>query len=113
MRSIRWTRAAAVSAVAAMAVAAGCGGGGGGGNGNLPTKIGKGEGKLNVIAWEGYTDPSWVKPFEQQTGCTVNSKYAGSSDEMVTLMRQGGGTQYDLVSASGAASLRLIRGGDV
>ena len=28
-------------------------------------------------------------------------------------MRQGGGTQYDLVSASGDASLRLIRGGDV
>ena len=43
----------------------------------------------------------------------MHSKYAGSSDEMVTLMRQGGGTQYDMVSASGDASLRLIRGGDV
>src|SRR5947207_15342440 len=29
---------------------------------------------------------------------------------MVTLMRQGGGSRYDLVSASGDASLRLIRG---
>ena len=66
-----------------------------------------------MIAREGYTQPQWVKPFEQQTGCQVNSKYAGSSDEMVTLMRQGGGSQYDLVSASGDASLRLIRGGDV
>jgi putative spermidine/putrescine transport system substrate-binding protein len=66
-----------------------------------------------VIAWEGYTQPQWVKPFQQQTGCKVSSKYAGSSDEMVTLMRTGGGTQYDLVSASGDASLRLIRGGDV
>jgi putative spermidine/putrescine transport system substrate-binding protein len=75
--------------------------------------IGKGEGTLNVIAWEGYTQPQWVNPFQQQTGCKVNAKYAGSSDEMVTLMRQGGGTQYDLVSASGDASLRLIRGGDV
>ena len=28
-------------------------------------------------------------------------------------MRQGGGSQYDMVSASGDASLRLIRGGDV
>jgi putative spermidine/putrescine transport system substrate-binding protein len=46
-------------------------------------------------------------------GCTVHRKYAGSSDEMVTLMRQGGGGEYDLVSASGDASLRLIRGGDV
>jgi putative spermidine/putrescine transport system substrate-binding protein len=32
---------------------------------------------------------------------------------MVALMRQGGGTQYDMVSASGDASLRLIRGDDV
>jgi putative spermidine/putrescine transport system substrate-binding protein len=43
----------------------------------------------------------------------VNRKYAGSSDEMVALMRQGGGSEYDLVSASGDASLRLIYGGDV
>ena len=53
-----------------------------------------------------------MKPFEKQTGCKVTAKYAGSSDEMVTLMRQGGG-QYDMVSASGDASVRLIRGGDV
>src|SRR5437764_11293292 len=80
---------------------------------NLPTKIGAGEGQLNLVAWEGYTQPQWVKPFEKQTGCQVHAKYGGSSDEMVTLMRQGGGTQYDLVSASGDASLRLIRGGNV
>jgi putative spermidine/putrescine transport system substrate-binding protein len=91
-----------------------CGGGGGGSTtSSLPTSVGRGEGQLNVIAWEGYTQPEWVKPFEQATGCQVNAKYAGSSDEMVTLMRQGGGSQYDLVSASGDASLRLIKGGDV
>src|SRR4051794_10427317 len=103
-------------------VAAGCGpsdnsstsgGGGGTSASNLPQKIGPGEGKLTVIAWEGYTQPDWVKPFEQQTGCQVSAKYGGSSNEMVTLMRQGGGGQYDMVSASGDASLRLIRGGDV
>jgi putative spermidine/putrescine transport system substrate-binding protein len=79
---------------------------------SLPTTIGNGEGQLNLVAWEGYTQPEWVKPFEAQSGCHVHSKYAGSSDEMVTLMRQGGG-QYDMVSASGDASLRLIRGGEV
>jgi putative spermidine/putrescine transport system substrate-binding protein len=77
------------------------------------TSIGKGEGSLNLIAWEGYTDPSWVKPFEQQTGCKVNAKFAGTSSEMVSLMANGGGGQYDLVSASGDADLRLIYGGDV
>jgi len=101
--------------VAALVVAA-CGSSGSSStssSGSLPASIGKGEGKLNMIAWEGYAQPQWVKPFEAQTGCQVNAKYAGSSDEMVALMRQGGGTQYDLVSASGDASLRLIRGGDV
>ncbi len=67
-------------------------------------------GTLNMIAWEGYTQPQWVKPFETSSGCKVNAKYAGSSDEMVTLMRSGGGGQYDMVSASGDASLRLIYG---
>jgi putative spermidine/putrescine transport system substrate-binding protein len=121
MRFDRSSGRAAAGTVVAMALAvvvAACGGSsssssGGGSSSNLPTKIGPGEGQLNVIAWEGYTQPQWVKPFEQQTGCQVHAKYAGSSDEMVTLMRQGGGSQYDMVSASGDASLRLIRGGDV
>jgi putative spermidine/putrescine transport system substrate-binding protein len=128
MRKLRrkagWAALGAVTAVLAL-LAAGCGGGGGssskskaggGGGGNapnLPTSIGKGEGQLNLVAWEGYAQDQWVKPFKQQTGCVVHRKYAGSSDEMVTLMRQGGGSQYDLVSASGDASLRLIAGKDV
>ena len=99
---------AAVVAAALCVPAAGIGSGNG-----LPTKIGKGEGQLNLVAWEGYTYKQWVKPFENATGCTVHSKFAGSSDEMVTLMRQGGGSQYDMVSASGDAALRLIYGKDV
>jgi putative spermidine/putrescine transport system substrate-binding protein len=79
----------------------------------LPTKVGAGEGQLTMIAWEGYLDKKWVNPFVKQTGCKVKPKYAGSSDEMVTLMRSGGGGQYDMVSASGDASLRLIYGKDV
>lgn len=78
-----------------------------------PSSIGEPEGQLNIVVWEGYAQDEWVKPFEQQTGCIVHRKYAGSSDEMVALMRQGGGSEYDLVSASGDASLRLIYGGNV
>jgi putative spermidine/putrescine transport system substrate-binding protein len=121
MKNARYVIWAALAVlVGAMALAAaGCGGddsGGASGAGDttaLPTKVGPGEGTLNLIAWEGYTEDQWVKPFEQETGCQVNAKYGGSSDEMVTLMRQGGGGQYDMVSASGDASLRLIKGGDV
>src|SRR3954465_2952860 len=114
-------RGLGASALASLVVmlalaAAGCGGSddkeSSGEKSSLPTSIGPGEGKLSLIAWEGYTQPEWVKPFEKETGCMVTSKYGGSSDEMVTLMRQGGG-QYDMVSASGDASLRLIQGGEV
>jgi putative spermidine/putrescine transport system substrate-binding protein len=77
------------------------------------SEIGEGEGALNLIAWGGYTEESWVKPFEQDTGCQVSVTTGNTSDEMVNLMRQDGGTAFDGVSASGDASNRLIAGGDV
>ena len=86
---------------------------GGGGTAQGPDINAKGEGKLNMVIWEGYADPSYVKTFEQQTGCKVNAVPAGSSDEMFTKFRSGGGGQYDLVSPSGDASLRLIKSGAV
>ncbi|MGH3418535.1 MAG: ABC transporter substrate-binding protein [Streptosporangiaceae bacterium] len=138
-RGHRRPMAIALGIVAAAVLAAGCGSSGGSSSGgstssagsatqngggavagatvptaNLPVlqKIGQGEGQLNLIAWEGYLDPKWVKPFEQQTGCQVNAKYAGSSDEMVALMKNGGGGQYDMVSSSGDADLRILYAGD-
>ncbi len=116
-------RGAAALLVGALGlVASGCGSSGGGGKSatpkgpNLPSSIGKGEGKLNLIEWPYYSDPSFAKKFTQQTGCVIHRKDAGSSNQMVALMRAGGGGgggQWDLVSASGDASLRLIKGGDV
>jgi putative spermidine/putrescine transport system substrate-binding protein len=86
---------------------------------NVPMlkSLGKGEGALNLIVWAGYAENGsndktvdWVNPFTKATGCKVNAKTAGTSDEMVSLMKTGG---YDGVSASGDASLRLIYGGQV
>jgi len=78
------------------------------------TEIGAGEGQVNIVAWAGYiergeTDKAfdWVTKFEAASGCKVNVKTAGTSDEMVALMNEGG---FDLVTASGDASLRLIAG---
>ncbi len=68
-------------------------------------------GQLNIVAWEGYVDDSWKKPFEDKTGCKISVTYAGSSDEMFSKFRSGGGATYDLVSASGDASLRFIQAG--
>ncbi|HET7419428.1 MAG TPA: ABC transporter substrate-binding protein [Candidatus Dormibacteraeota bacterium] len=77
------------------------------------TSIGAGEGALNLIDWGGYVQAQWQTPFEQTTGCKINYKDAGSSDEMVSLMQNGGGGQWDMVSASGDADLRLIYNGSV
>ncbi|HEX5582928.1 MAG TPA: hypothetical protein VFX08_04535, partial [Gaiella sp.] len=57
----------------------------------VPTSVGKGEGKLTLVAWEGYTEKQWVAPFEKATGCDVTTKYAGSSNDMFNLMTSGGG----------------------
>ncbi|NCM97515.1 MAG: ABC transporter substrate-binding protein [Rhodobacterales bacterium] len=78
------------------------------------TSLGAGEGQLNIVAWPGYvergeTDAAydWVTKFEAASGCKVNVKTANTSDEMVALMNEGG---FDLVTASGDASLRLVAG---
>lgn len=80
-------------------------------------EVGAGEGQVDIIAWAGYiergeTDPDydWVTQFEKDTGCKVNVKVAATSDEMVSLMNEGG---FDLVTASGDASLRLVAGDKV
>jgi len=110
---------AAVSA--ATLILAGCGSSSSSSSGvpkvDMLKELGKGEGAVNIVAWAGYvengsTDPKvdWVSDFEKSTGCKVNVKNGATSDDMVALMKTG---EYDVVSASGDASLRLIYGGDV
>ena len=88
---------------------------------SVPAALGAGEGKLNLVAWSSYVvggsggekiegAPDWVTPFETETGCKVTVKVGGGSSEMVELMKSG---EYDGVSASGDATLRLIAAGDV
>ncbi|MRX43650.1 extracellular solute-binding protein [Agromyces kandeliae] len=85
--------------------------------GDALTELGEAEGQVSILAWPGYVedgsnDPTvdWVTPFEDETGCEVTSKTYGTSDEAVNLMKTG---EYDVVAASGDATLRLIAGGDV
>ena len=89
---------------------------------SVPAAIGATEGALNLVAWAAYViggtggeevpegGYDWVTPFEDATGCKVSVKVGGSSSEMVQLMKTG---EYDGLSASGDATLRLIAGGDV
>ena len=112
-----------LGAVALLAVSA-CGGASGTAKPSgpaLPTAVGDGEGALSLVAWAGYVvgghaEPvpdggyDWVTQFEKDTGCITTVKQGLDSANMVQLMKTG---EYDGVSASGDATLRLIAGGDV
>ncbi len=85
--------------------------------GTMMQSVGQGEGAVSIVAWAGYIERgeldksfNWVTGFEKDTGCKVSVKTAATSDEMVALMNEGG---FDLVTASGDASNRLISGGRV
>ncbi len=97
--------ALAAAAVAGLATAA---------SADMMSKLGAGEGQVDIVAWPGYIERGdsdkaydWVTEFERKTSCKVNVKTANTSDEMVALMNEGG---FDLVTASGDASLRLVAG---
>src|ERR1044071_3735587 len=101
------TLSVSVAAIALLAI-------GGAALAEMPKSVGEGEGEVDIVAWPGYIERGesdknydWVTQFEKDTGCKVNVKTAATSDEMVTLMNGGG---FDLVTASGDASLRLIAG---
>ncbi len=90
---------------------------GSGYGGDEATGLGEMEGSVSILAWPGYVedgtnDPAvdWVTPFTEATGCEVTSKTYGTSDEAFSLMKTG---DYDVVAASGDASLRLVAAGDV
>ena len=129
-------RVLAAVAISILVVAAGCGtssgGGGDAGGGGAGAEPGGGgfsapsvpmqdslgpmEGQVSILAWPGYAEDgsndkavNWVGDFEKTTGCQANVKYFGTSDEAVKLMKTG---EYDVVSASGDASLRLVAAGD-
>jgi putative spermidine/putrescine transport system substrate-binding protein len=123
MRIPKISGAALATAVVLLASACGSGGAKSANGTFVPPKLpmltalGTGEGTVNLVVWAGYAEDGsddktvdWVHPFEKATGCQVNAKAAGTSDEMVALMKSG---QYDAVSASGDATLRLIASGDV
>ena len=128
----RWRGGVALVVAGAMVASAGCKGkegGAGGGAANkititattdaladaktflaqlCPQPIG---GELNFMVWEGYTDASFAKPFEDQCGVKLNSTYMGSSDELVAKLRAGGSETIDLVSPSSDAITQIIQAG--
>src|SRR5271168_1589940 len=55
---------------------------------------------LNLLVWEGYADPAFVKAFEEQHHCKITAAYMGTSDELVAKLRGGSASNYDVISPS-------------
>src|ERR1041385_1801968 len=66
---------------------------------------------LNLLVWEGYADPSFVKAFEEQNHCRVSASYMGTSDELVAKLRGGSAGNYDVISPSSDVATSIAANG--
>ena len=71
----------------------------------------KKEKSLNLLVWEGYADPSFIRGFEEKCGCKVSASYMGSSDELVAKLRGGGSGTYDVISPSSDVATMIVNSG--
>src|SRR5579862_3626346 len=66
---------------------------------------------LNLLVWEGYADPSFVRAFEQENHCKIAASYMGSSDELVAKLRGGSAGNYDVISPSSDVAASIATSG--
>ncbi|MGC2526407.1 MAG: extracellular solute-binding protein, partial [Candidatus Acidiferrum sp.] len=66
---------------------------------------------LSLLVWEGYADPSFVRPFEESHHCKIAASYMGSSDELVAKLRGGSASNYDVISPSSDVATSIARAG--
>jgi spermidine/putrescine-binding protein len=66
---------------------------------------------LNLLVWEGYADPSFVRGFEEQCHCRITASYMGSSDELVAKLRGGSAGNYDVISPSSDVAASIATAG--
>src|SRR5271165_6764871 len=66
---------------------------------------------LNLLVWEGYADPAFVRAFEESHHCKVSASYMGSSDELVAKLRGGSAGNYDVISPSSDVATSIAAAG--
>ncbi len=77
----------------------------------LFVSCGKKTPSLNLLVWEGYADPSFVRGFEDQYRCKISASYMGSSDELVAKLRGGSAGNYDVISPSSDVATSIAAAG--
>src|SRR6266478_3071121 len=71
----------------------------------------KKEESLSLLVWEGYSDDSFVRAFEESHHCKIVASYMGSSDELVAKLRGGGAANYDVISPSSDVAASIVKAG--
>ena len=66
---------------------------------------------LNLLVWEGYADPSFIRAFEESHHCQISASYMGTSDELVAKLRGGSANNYDVISPSSDVATTIARSG--
>jgi spermidine/putrescine-binding protein len=66
---------------------------------------------LNLLVWEGYADPSYLRAFEDSHHCKISASYMGSSDELVAKLRGGSASNYDVISPSSDVATMIASAG--
>jgi spermidine/putrescine-binding protein len=66
---------------------------------------------LNLLVWEGYADPTFVKGFEEEYHCKISASYMGTSDELVAKLRGGSSGNYDVISPSSDVATSIAAAG--
>lgn len=56
--------------------------------------------QLNLMVWEGLSDESITKPFEQRTGIKIKPTYIADVNQQISKLVAGGTEQYDIVMAT-------------
>src|SRR5436309_3654790 len=77
----------------------------------LTVSCGKKTPALNLLVWEGYADPSFVKAFEDENHCKISASYMGSSDELMAKLRGGSSGNYDVISPSSDVATSIATAG--
>src|ERR1700674_717968 len=71
----------------------------------------KKEESLSLLVWEGYSDDSFVRAFEESHHCKVVASFMGSSDELVAKLRGGSASNYDVISPSSDVAASIVKAG--
>ena len=71
----------------------------------------KKEDSLSLLVWEGYSDDSFVRAFEETHHCKVVASFMGTSDELVAKLRGGSASNYDVISPSSDVATSIVKAG--